>query len=520
MILENVYSWFVGFPWTRLAYSSIILALVAVLVTELWTVWSPRKVTLGNFSYFDDGTQDGGRTQSLALNIRHHMGILNDKLAREHARREEESQLTGNSGRQIAELPTGEFVLGREANLIGEIDLAFQGVNLSKVLTALRTRVAPPDAVSGTVSRREERATATVSWRNAPRPSDDTINNRLMHFSGTINDDEIAEMASCSLAWSQAVGTIKNQLARLDHMQYCAFAKNWAMFVDVRNSAETGNELTQNDISQLDAVIDAMGVLIEQKVEYSEVYLLRANAIDLLPEADPNLRSLAVADYSVHDRRNEDLLPSQIRDEILAAVKPAGSVPGVGFVRRRSAGQSFLGTGWLIAPDIVAVPGFVVFEEVNGSLVPDYKGVEFVIADALETGSPSVFEATGVINISPPKLGQSVQIALIRFEELASAGLSPLPISGDAAVGGMKGTIVAFEGNVLTQTSKALSVVTVEPLSGTITHDAETFPGSAGAPILNERQEVVGIHFGKQTTSDGVSQGAAVSATDLSMLLQ
>lgn len=520
MTLATSASAFLDLPWARIAYSFLLVALIMMLANEIRTVWSKKKVTLGEFTYFDDGTEDGGRSAALSLSIRHHMTILNGKFLAEHARAKEENDEDGSSERQVAQIPRGEFEPGKSSSLFGDLDVAVQGVNLSRLLTAIRTRVSPPDAVSGSVSRRDESASAAISWPSAPPPDSAIVNNKLMRFSGTLNDDELAERVACSLVWSHAVGSSGNEIIKLDHASFCTFANNWSSFVDIRSLVEAGEQLTDSHITLLRSIVSAMTSLIDRNLNYSELYRLRANAIDLLPDAEDILRALAITDRRVFERSLEDRPLSEIREEILAASIGTNAPSNVGFIRSRNSGQSFVGTAWVVADDVVAVPSFVALSQTpTGMPIRSVEGVEFSVASLVGDPTAQVFEADEVVALSSPSPGQSGQIALIRFPGLDRAGIEPLPLASTKTAVGDTGTLIAFQSNGL-QTTQSMSVLGLEALTGRILHDANTSPGSAGAPILNKDGEVIGVHFGTTTTNDGMTTGVGVSVATFADLLR
>jgi hypothetical protein len=517
------FNWLMNAPWLKVAYSSFLLFLIVLLLAELLSIWTAQKLLVGQFSYFVDGRDDPGRAAAIRSQLRFHHKQFSQRLQKELARRQQEAEnadVNSKSG-DVASIPDGKSSFGDASSRLSELELTVQGVNLTKLTSTLRNWVTDPDEISGTVSRREKTIEASLSRPKAPERGDGvSLENQNFQIAGALDDSHLAFEIACSVVWSEAA--IKGNFARVNRADFCVWADGWSHYFDIRSRNESGFEMSADVKAFLRQIKEQATVLIARKIDFPEMWRLRADVIDLIQDATDDEKRMAIADLSIY----RDLLDGKSLGEIESAnavqknvILSAGyettrldhlmtAVRSVGVIRNRQASTEFSGTAFVIAPDTIATASFVVTTDDAG--IRD-GSLEFVLSEEFGALRKQIFPVKAILGEFHTKGSSEPGITLLKVPGLSAAGIKPLALDSAASSMGAKIVIPGFINGRPGSLMRG-AIISAEE-QDKLSYNASTGPGTAGAPILDEETlKVVGVHFGSRKDGSPAAFGAAIEA--------
>jgi hypothetical protein len=138
-MLQDRLNWIIalpGFVWSSLTlgkviYTTLLVALIALLGRELINVWGRGKIVLGDFSYFSDGkrvVEHGDQIRSETVNFYRLLLSLNE------FRQAEIDAITKGDSEHDKSVPPSPIVFDSRA-VIQEIDLTIQGISVKATLS-------------------------------------------------------------------------------------------------------------------------------------------------------------------------------------------------------------------------------------------------------------------------------------------------------------------------------------------------------------------------------------------------
>ncbi|MBY5706986.1 trypsin-like peptidase domain-containing protein [Rhizobium leguminosarum] len=503
--MSLVFGWFTSLPWLKFAYSALLLFLISLLAAELYTIWSTQRVLVGQFTYF------------IESQVGFHHKQISQRLRRELERRKREAEHGDATARigDVSSIPDGQNSFGNAGNRLSQLEFTVQGVNFSKLTATLRDWVTDPDEISGTLSRRDKVIEAQISRPKTPERGDGVlVESQTFQVAGALDDSQVAFDVACSVIWSEAATAEGTMFARIDRQDFCTWASGWSRYFDIRSWVEGGFPLTQEQKEVLKQIRDQAAALVRKTIEFPEIFRLRADVIDLMSDASEEDKKLAVSDLTTYQKllSGETLAKieaskSAPEDAIIAAGKDIeaqgktfgktidldaiqSSAAATGVIRSRQASTAFSGTAFVIASDIIATASFVVEAGTSGTGLPG--ALEFVFFDSL---------GKRVFNVEVPSASRSKtvksepSIVLLKVPGLQAAGIKPITLSGSSSTIGQPIIIPGFRS---THQAALVSGLVVSVNGKTELHyEAATFPGSAGAPVLDAlTSQVIGVHFG------------------------
>ena len=240
----------------------------------------------------------------------------------------------------------------------------------------------------------------------------------------------------------------------------------------------------------------------------------------VLEQARPALR--------VEDGRIADEVPPAWT-KLLRAASPVieRATASTGFLRGAQTGHPFTATAFVVSPGIVMTIGYVpevlMGAPVRPGPVPKGQKIEFVIADLVNDPAAEAYEVTEFLYVPPLRLNEDLAwsagyIALLRVKDLDPTKRPPLPLQREFTknrqplnqlviltayippgammdklprkelLGGVLGAKSILPGRLLRLKESPTKI-------DTITYDANTARGAAGAPVIDLLSgEVVGVH--------------------------
>lgn len=445
---------------------------------------------------------------------------------------------------QVQDWSAGASPLGASSDRLAELDLTLQGVNVSKIGSMLRRAVTARDEITGVFSRTDAGVVSTVSWPQAPTPDGETYN-----VTGAETDDALAFDIAGALLWTAAVGHGGARLANVSRDELIGWMRALGPFAAARDRVEAGHAIGADDRRTLAAARDDLGRMIAAGADFAEIYRLRAAIARLLyqpggPEdreatGDLIIYNALLAGNTLEDARKAaaaaqatqvaaaptNTLPSlgslfthfaagqTLRTFDVAGAKTLASpgpetdvaagtalarlVAAVGYVRNRATPYPFSGTGFVIAPGVVATATFVLGPEPRaiGPIAPG-RPVDFVVADRLGATGSAVYPATETLAV----LGD---VTLLRVPGVAGA-IAPIAIAAPPADGAPL-SVIAFGGR---EGLRGVALGKLLDAEGeTLRYDAPTEAGSSGAPVIAADGAAVALHIG--STAAGAATGTA-----------
>jgi hypothetical protein len=175
-----------------------------------------------------------------------------------------------------------------------------------------------------------------------------------------------------------------------------------------------------------------------------------------------------------------------------------------------------LSTGWFITPHLVVLPGFVFQDESGSGLArrDQVLGASDNGWSAVASEAPEIL-GKGVLNGAGGVPADVSAVALLRIGEAAPERV--LPLSFDEQREGDSVTLIQFPRG---DPDPCASFGQVHSVAGSvINYDADTEPGSSGAPVLDGAWRVLAMHIGtdfKRKLNFGLSRAALLEVLQAS----
>lgn len=170
----------------KLVFSGIFVLIISLCATEVWRIWVPGKPVLAAFTYTKDGQASPEKGSHFAQLVRQDMSqvvrthqrydaTMRDLLAGkvDNWNRSDEDRRAWRDFQEPENMPrrsiAGELELSKG---LPDLDIEYQGINLTAILKRLRRTIRKPNEITGTVRERlgrldiqAEHQGAKDSWR-------------------------------------------------------------------------------------------------------------------------------------------------------------------------------------------------------------------------------------------------------------------------------------------------------------------------------------------------------------------
>jgi hypothetical protein len=362
----------------KLIYSALLLGASGILLREFWTVWADPQVYVGAFEVVGDaeGTETGPTFQKRIVTAQ-------QVLARQII----DYQRPGADGVTDATfvIPGSESLKVPQEALEG-LDITIQNVNLKDLLAALRKAMRAPNEVRGHVTIRGGSVVTVIDWPRAPVAS---MTRFLTPSRPT--PQESAEHVACSISWAR--GTERDaRLGAFGPAQICDFATGLNTLHELSGKASQPGGLGEEQATLVRARAAQLRSHYSSGAVYAQIYRLRADLLDLLPEKSRSVRELVEAQedrlrYAMLSLELRNLPEEEKRLMALAIARPAillengkpvaapenwrpllqaheevirAAAASTGVIVKRDG--SAIGTGFIVAPGLVMTMGYVLDE--------------------------------------------------------------------------------------------------------------------------------------------------------------
>jgi DNA/RNA endonuclease G (NUC1) len=464
-----------AFSWPKLLYTFILIALAAVLITEIGRLWIDRGLYVQNFEYFDAGTPNAANGEAFSLRLLDRHAELRQRFVEaEKAQYADELMFSPHATGPIA----------RSESVLSDLGITVQQINVTDILGRLRRWVSTPHEIRGSLSKAEStyRSTVRISGGSVMLADGSKFNGTLL-LEALKDEDSAAFDIACSLIWLEAAKTQK-PIAIVPREEFCHWTDAWSQYSRalVQSKRLQGlDEVAQKDLVKL---LELLTKRIASGVQYPKYYSLRADVAELLatgaePSARPTylglvqsdrLRYLVLLDVDAkrRDPKSEPLddaaalpllakyrpalpvaagkLPAALDDTWKRILSPAANsieraslATGLFRIYRKDTPGPYIdihAVGFAVAPNIIATAKINVLineltkaPETGGAVtIPDEYFAEFVFADSWPSASDGSLKRNKIKRIL--FLGAQVSdIAYLEIEGHDVAKHPPLSIT-------------------------------------------------------------------------------------------
>ena len=360
----------------RLAYSLLLLLLIAVFAQELLRVWVDRRLRLGSFQYYAEGEAQLGRARGFVGQVRQYHQILRHEFAQEAKRRElrakgEDSERVKQGEELLTVLPNVAPIHNPRVTL-SDLEMTVQGVNLSQILSAIRGWFTPANELTGTVHSADGIVTVSSSWSQGPSHTrGDLVTAQQFNIVGQTDDAHASFFLASSLIWAEAAAT-QRELSLVPSDEFCEWAYAWWLYRQYVVRVGGAGKPSARDLEILQEARRRTQRLIDAGSEFTEVPRLFTSIVEAMPVEDRTSgdREFVAAAFAKADRHRpeeQEFAPDQAPPPLpeVVEVTPGRMVWIQGPPRGRARAASSVtavvsdaeGTRFLVLPDYVCPDG-------------------------------------------------------------------------------------------------------------------------------------------------------------------
>ena len=397
------------FLWAKLAYTLILLSIILLFSSELVNLWLDKKIYIRNFQFFDAGKENEAKGKSLALQaISQHRKLVH-LLALENKQRtkstNQENRKSRNINNQIQNTPSKQnrentwwpqevSPINNPESALSEIELTVQNINFTDILTRIRQWISKPNEISAILDKNKNVVDATVKWSKGPsQAKGQLVDGQFLYIGGKTDESSAIFHIACSLIWAQAASQQEN-LSKIPHQHFCNWAEAWMNYIVLRNKSQSITGLNSQDIDNIKQLRKFLTQQLNQGNSYPEIYRLRADIIDLLPNDQRTEEDLSQAQqdrtlYAVLiDTSGQELSSENLEYLTLAKARPAipveqgvlskdisetwnsvlfpyqeqiakaAKATGFGYIKQKDQHVQSYFVGFAVAPNIIATVDF------------------------------------------------------------------------------------------------------------------------------------------------------------------
>jgi hypothetical protein len=366
----------------KLIYTAILTALTIFFVREIWKVWLDPQVYVGRFEVISDNGKDEEASISFSKRIVSAQAMLVQQMSEYQQR-----SATVTPTDQTYALP-GSLPLSLPPEALEGVEITIQNINIRQIITNIRRAFLAPNEISGYVTIRENSVLATVNWPKAPTLLEKRAALTQFLTPSRPSLQAAAAHIACSLSWARAA-SVERKFVAISRSQFCDFANALNDLYALRDKASTPTGLGTTDTELVRKHAAQLKLHYGSDSVYPDVYRLRADLLELLPEAARSTGELVDGQedrvrYAMLSEEFRELSPDVRRMAALAFARPALIIENdkilsppdnwAGLLRRQEAdikavsaatgiftraGQEPSGTGFIVAPGLVMTTKYV-----------------------------------------------------------------------------------------------------------------------------------------------------------------
>ncbi|EJE48779.1 hypothetical protein PMI14_06780 [Acidovorax sp. CF316] len=418
----------------KLLYSLILLLLAGIFFLELWTVWFDKRVYIGKFEVVSETGADEAVSAQFAKRV-----VAAHTIQVQQFKHYQKARSADAPSDSTFVLP-GMVNLRLPQELLSGVDLTVQNVNIRQLLTVMRRAFLAPNEVTGNVAVRGSYVLAAVDWPRAPRLNTAPDLTKFL-VPTQPNSEAAASYIACWVSWAQAAASADLKYPML---QLCDFSVALGDLYALSEKASTRTGLDAGEAEVVRRRVAQLKTHYSSQALLPEVYRLRADLLDLLPEKDRKLAEVAEAQedrlrYSMLQPEIQKLPAEERSYAALARARPAivmdpgpkdvpenwarvlepyqealtSAADSVGLV---TVGGQPCGTAFVVAPGVIASAGYVLDLARRMSKGPDgstpvmlcFKGRD--CSEGLQIGTGTIFSQLGSNFVLAPVSGHDPAI--------------------------------------------------------------------------------------------------------------
>ncbi len=285
-------------------YTVLLFGLGGILLREAFLVWFDDRIYVGNFNIITE-QEETLDLPAFAQQIVSAQAIMSQQLA--------DYQRTGD-GESISDatfnVAAEQDRLSLPKEVCKGIDITIQNINFTQIFSAPRKGFTAPNELAGHVSHTDGAVLATVEWPRAPRPVTG-LGERSTTFYVPAQPTLLTSARHIACALSYARGAAEQEsLARIPRDQFCDFGMALSDLYDLKEKSMTPGGISEAEVTRVRRRADLLASHYGAPEFLPEIYRLRADLIDLLPDKHRSLSDLVQAQ---EDRLSYAMLKSRHR---------------------------------------------------------------------------------------------------------------------------------------------------------------------------------------------------------------
>jgi len=370
---------FATVPLAKLVYSLLLIFLIILLTREAWSVWFDQRIYVSDFEVVGVENVD---SRVFAMQIVGSRQVLANRLDYYY------NDHPGASASDATYVLPGLDELDMSPETLPGIDITYQSVNFTQIFAALRKKMRAPNEISGIVTSRSDTFQVAVEWPRAPKsiPGGESLKSFITPPLPSLQ--AAADYVVCSISYANAVSH-NSEIAAWSRTQYCDWISALGGFVELSNKANIGAGLNEDDAVRVRQLAAKLQAHYGDTKTLAELYRLRADLLDLLPEGSKSRPELVEAQedrlrYATLSPELRNLSDNEKRYAAFAQARPAIILPANGEAEFPDNWRSILapyskeiksaksavgivlddtgspiGTGFLVGPDLMMTASFV-----------------------------------------------------------------------------------------------------------------------------------------------------------------
>jgi hypothetical protein len=305
----------------KLFYSVLLLGLTAVLIRELWIVWFDKTIYIGQFDLVSEAENNDSSASSFSKRIVSAQAILRQQFLNYQTKR------SADSPSDATYILPGMKPLLLPPEVLAGVDITVQNVNLRQIFSTIRKFFLAPNEITGRVTKQQEAVLAVVDWPGAPKVDDPHADSASFIVPGQPNEQAAAAYIASAISWARAASQ-NHHVAVYPRAQFCDFGAALNDYFSLGEKASSSAGLDETAVKSIRARCAQLRAHYRAEQVFPEIFRLRADLLDLLPETQRKLNDLVDSQedrlrYAMLSPKLQNLSNENKRLAALALARPA-----------------------------------------------------------------------------------------------------------------------------------------------------------------------------------------------------